>query len=103
LEDLERYMLAEPAQRDEQVYELLVERLQDFGFFEDIVIDHDVVYEDEAETRRAWSEAAYLDITPDQYAWLAERLTVAEFERLSAEDMHLLLAREYLPFSASAD
>lgn len=60
------------------------------------------MYEDEVETRAARAEASYLGITADQYVWLGERLTDEEFERQSEEDMRLLLAREYTPYSTPA-
>jgi hypothetical protein len=97
-EELQRYVTADAGQQYELVYEWLVERLQDFAYFEELVSDHDVAYEDEEETRGARWEASYLGITADQYAWLVERLTNEEFERLSEEDMRLLLAREYTPY-----
>jgi len=98
-EELQRYVTADAIQRDELVYDWLVERIQDFAFFEELVSDHDVVYEDERETRGVQSEASYLGITADQYAWLVERLTDEEFQGQSDEDMRLLLAREYTPYS----
>jgi hypothetical protein len=99
-EELQRYVNADPDQRDELVYDWLRERVEDIELFEELISGHDVVYQDEDATRDAWSEASQLGITADQYVWLGERLTDQEFDRLSDDDMHELLAREYVPYSA---
>ena len=98
-EELQRYEAADQDEREQLVQEWLLERIQDWGFADEMVLDHDLVYEDQARDRRLRYEAFNLGITGDQYAWLLERLTDEELDRLSDKEMHLLLAREYRQYS----
>lgn len=91
------------ADEDSRLYLLgqwLTDRLDDLLADEELVRDHEVVYEDQLADERARSEAGYLGVTPDQYLWLEERLTNEEFSTLSDEDMHQLLAAEYTEYPA---
>jgi hypothetical protein len=68
-----------------------------------MVLDHRVINADQILDDHARHEAAYLGISPDQYLWLSDRLTVREFEELSDEAMRQLLADEYREFPAAGE
>ena len=99
--ELAEYLAADEDGRLDLIRQWLMDRIDDLIADEQLVRDHEVVYEDQLADERARSEAGYLGVTPDQYLWLAERLTDEEFSTLSDEDMDRLLAAEYTEYPAS--
>ena len=98
-EELQRYEAADQEWSGAAGTEWLLERIQDRGFAEEMVLDHDLVYEDQARDRRLRTKPSISGITGDEYAWLLERLTDEELDRLSDKEMRLLSAREYRQYS----
>ena len=99
--ELAEYVAADEDGRLALVRDWLLDRIDYLIGDEELIREHEVVYEDQLDDEDAWSEAKYLGITPDQYLWLSDRLTGEEFDNLSEEDMRHLLAAEYTEFSAS--
>ncbi|HLN67403.1 MAG TPA: hypothetical protein VK280_09020 [Streptosporangiaceae bacterium] len=99
--ELADYLAADEDGRLDLIWGWLTDRLGDLITDEELIREHEVVYEDQLADRHARMEAEYLGITPDQYVWLTERLTDEEFEALSGQEMHRLLAAEYTEYPAS--
>ena len=99
--ELAEYLAADEDGRLDLIRQWLMDRIDDLIADEELVRNHEVVYEDQLADEHAQSEAGYLGVTPDQYLWLAERLTDEEFSTLSDEDMHRLLAAGYTEYPAS--
>ncbi len=99
--ELAEYLAADEDGRLDLIRQWLMDRIDDLIADGELVREHEVVYEDQLADERARSEAGYLGVTPDQYLWLAERLTDEEFSTLGDEDMHRLLAAEYTEYPAS--
>lgn len=93
--ELQSYVAADEDGRDDLVRGWLVDQLQDLMDAEDLIEHHQVVYDDQVQDEFVRREASSFGVTPDQYAWLEDRLTEQEFSQLSDEAMHSLLAREY--------
>ncbi len=98
--ELQQYLAADENSRDDLVREWIADRIHELLIDDELIREHEVVFEDQAEDERVRSEAADLGIAPDQYAWLEDRLTDQQWEQLSDEAMHRLLADEYLKYAA---
>ena len=99
--ELAEFVAADEDDRLGLIRDWLLDRI-DYLIDEELIREHEVVYEDQLADEHARSEANYLGITPDQYLWLSDRLTDEEFDNLSDEDMRHLLATEYTEFTASS-
>lgn len=98
---LAQYLDADESEREALVKQWLLDRLdQLFSDGEDLV-DHWVVSNHQEFDDHVRWQADYLGVTPDQYLWLTDRLTTSEFEELSDDAMHQLLAAEYHDYTAS--
>jgi hypothetical protein len=102
-DDLARYVAGDEDTREQLVEDRLRDRFEELLADGDLVLGHVVIDIHQAEDEIARTEAAYLGILPDQYLWLEDRLTQEEFEGLSDEAMHRLLADEYHPYQAPGE
>lgn len=102
-DELARYLEASEDVREELVNNWLMDQLGQLIEDRDIVLDHGVINENQVLDDDARHEAAYLGVSPDQYLWLSDRLTAREFEELSDDAMHQLLAEEYREYPAPAE
>lgn len=100
--DLHAYLAADEIDRDDFVRERLRDVLEDLLDNEDLIRSHSMLFVDQAEDNRVRSEADWLGVTPDQYAWLEERLTGDEFSQLTDEAIHQLIKREYTAYPQSS-
>lgn len=100
-EELARYLAANEDDRLNLIRDWLLDRIDDLIIDEELIREHEVLYEDQLADEHARSEAKYLGITPDQYLWLSDRLKDEEFDALSDRDMRELLATEYTEFPVS--
>jgi hypothetical protein len=102
-DELARYLEASADVREELVNNWLIDQVGQLIEDGEIILDHGVIHENQILDDHARREAAYLGISPDQYVWLSDRLTAREFEELSDDAMHQLLADEYREYPAPAE
>jgi hypothetical protein len=96
-DEVAQYLEASADIRDSLVDDWVMDQLGQLIESGDLILDHGVLNGNQIFDEHARYEAAYLGITPDQYVWLSDRLTAKEFEELSDDAMHQLLADEYHP------
>jgi hypothetical protein len=93
--DSQAWADADDGQREDMVYGLLAEEM-DSGEPDNFYTgDFDELTRQDLEQERIKSQANYLGITPQQFAWLEQHLNDEEFSQLSDAEMHRLLAEEY--------
>jgi hypothetical protein len=100
--ELARYLEADAEDREELVENWLIERLDQL-FLDGGILYHGVISSHQIFDDHVRAQAVYLGISPDQYLWLSDRLSTSEFETLSDDAMHQLLADEYRPYQASGE
>jgi hypothetical protein len=101
-DELAAYMEADEDDRQYLIGVFLAERVEDLIADGYLMSGHEVVYQDQRDDKFARFQAHDLDVSPDQYVWLTERLTDEEFSMLSDEAMHELLNAEYSEYPGSA-
>jgi len=100
--DLQAYLAADDYDRDDLVRERLRDEIDDRLDSDDLIRGHWMLFADQDADIIVRLEADDLGITPDQHAWLSERLTEDEFSQLSDEAMHELIRREYTTYPPSS-
>lgn len=101
---LAEYLQADEWDREGLAQDWLMEHLEQLVLNGDTLIQyHGIISVHQNNDDIARSEATHLGISPDQYLWLTDRLTPAEWENLSDDAMHRLLADEYRPYQAPGE
>ena len=98
-----RYLAADEYGRDDFMMDLVRERISEWSDGGELMIDHAVIYADQSADSSARYGADDMGISPDQYAWLRDRLTDDEFYDLDDDALHQLLTTEYTEYPAAGD
>lgn len=96
--ELTEYVAADEYGRDEMIMELTSERITDWLESGDLEIKHTVIHTDLDADNLARYYAGELGVTPDQYAWVSERLTDEELSEMDDDAIRRLIADEYTEY-----